>query len=355
MSVPTLPGITAQTITSSRITTRVLFSGDENGIPVVFIHGNHSSATYWEETMLALPAGYRGIAPDNRGYGDADRSAKIDATRGLRDLSDDLATLLDTLKIEKAHVVGHSLGGSVLWAFMQDYPERILTVTQVAPGSPFGFGGTKGETGEPSFPDFAGSGLVSHDFAALIAAGDRSSDNQLSPRNVMNAFYWKPPFVPARLEDLLSSTLSIHSEAPDYPGDVVPSENFPGLSAGVKGPNNAISAKYQGDVSKLYRITPKPPVLWIRGADDQIVGDASMFDLGTLGSLGAIPGYPGVEVYPPQPMVKQTRYVLEQYKQNGGDYQEVVLPDTAHTPYIEKPEDFNRAFHVHLSRVAVGG
>ena len=67
MSIPTLPGVMAKTISTTRLTTRVLFSGPDNGIPVVFIHGNASNATFWEETMLALPEGYRGIAPDMRG------------------------------------------------------------------------------------------------------------------------------------------------------------------------------------------------------------------------------------------------------------------------------------------------
>src|SRR5690606_33357400 len=109
MDIPTMQGVTAKSITTDRLTTRVLFSGAEDGIPVVFVHGNVSSATFWEETMLALPAGYRGIAADNRGYGGADLAKKIDATRGLGDLSDDLAALLDHLGIERAHLVGHSL------------------------------------------------------------------------------------------------------------------------------------------------------------------------------------------------------------------------------------------------------
>src|SRR5215472_7940265 len=104
-SIPTLTGITPRRVTTPRLTTRVLFSGPENGIPVLFIHGNASSATFFEETMLALPSGYRGIAPDQRGYGDADRSKKIDATRGLVDLSDDLIALLDYLHIDNAHVI----------------------------------------------------------------------------------------------------------------------------------------------------------------------------------------------------------------------------------------------------------
>ena len=89
MSIPTMEGVTAKTVITERITTRVLFTGPDSGAPVLFLHGNASSATWWEETMLAMPEGYRGIAPDQRGYGDADPERKIDATRGAGDLADD--------------------------------------------------------------------------------------------------------------------------------------------------------------------------------------------------------------------------------------------------------------------------
>lgn len=351
MSIPTLDGITAKHITSDRLTTRVLFSGADDGIPVVFVHGNVSSATFWEATMLALPEGYRGIALDNRGYGESDPDALIDATRGTKDFADDLLALLNTLAIEKAHFVGHSLGGSILWQFMIDYPDRIRTITMAAPGSPYGFGGSKGTNGEINFADGAGSGagIVNPEFAQAIADKDRGTESQTSPLVVMNAFYWKPPFVPDRIDDLLSSGLSIHTGDNKYPGDATPSENWPGVSAGKFGPNNALAPNYADDVSKLYAIDPKPPVLWIRGADDQIVSDASFFELGTLGSVGAVPGWPGADVFPPQPMVGQTRAVLDTYTENGGEYQEVVFEDTAHTPYIEKPDDFNQHFHAHIT------
>ena len=90
-----LSGVNARMVTTERLTTRVLFAGPEDGIPVLFIHGNFSSATWWEETLSTLPPGYRGIAPDQRGYGDADPSAKIDATRGMRDFVDDALALMD--------------------------------------------------------------------------------------------------------------------------------------------------------------------------------------------------------------------------------------------------------------------
>ncbi|MCA9893637.1 MAG: alpha/beta hydrolase [Anaerolineae bacterium] len=350
MSIPTLPGITAKTITSDRLATRVLFSGPEDGIPVLFVHGNVSSATYWEEVMVALPAGYRGIAPDNRGYGGADPSAKIDATRGTADLSDDLAALLDTLGIESAHLVGHSLGGSIIWQFMIDYPQRIRTVTLAAPGSPYGFGGCKGQDGEVNYPDGAGSGagIVNPDMVKNIIAQDRSADSPTSMRNVINSLYWKPPFIPERVEELLSSALSIHTGEEAYPGDAQASENWPMAAPGKFGPNNALAPIYRGDVSKLYVIEPKPKVLWIRGADDLIVSDNSMVDMGALGQLGYVPGWPGADAFPPQPMITQTRAVLQQYAANGGAYEEIVFEETGHSPYIEKPDLFNEHFHALL-------
>jgi pimeloyl-ACP methyl ester carboxylesterase len=47
MSPQLLPGITARTIATGRLSTRVLFSGPEDGTPVLFLHGNLSSATWW--------------------------------------------------------------------------------------------------------------------------------------------------------------------------------------------------------------------------------------------------------------------------------------------------------------------
>ena len=351
MEIPVMPGLQATTITSPRLTTRVLFRPGE-GEAVLLLHGNASSATFWEETMLALPAQYHAVAPDQRGYGGADRSKKVDATRGMADFSDDAFALLDTLGIQKAHIVGHSLGGAVVWRMMMDAPERILSVTVAAPGSPYGFGGSKGNDGQMCNPDGAGSGggIVNAEFTKLMAADERGVDNpHASPRIVMNTYYWKPPFKAAREEELLSSLNSEHIGGEEYPGDFTPSPHWPFVAPGKFGPANALSPLYAGDVSKIFGINPKPAVLWIRGADDQIVSDASLFDMGTLGALGVIPGWPGAEVYPSQPMVSQVRAMLEGYQANGGRFQEVVFEECGHTPYLEKPEAFNAAFHAHLA------
>ena len=95
-TVPTLPGITSQMVQTDRLAIHVLLSGPEDGAPVLFVHGNVSSATFWEETMLALPAGFRGIAVDLRGYGDTE-TLPIDATLGLSDMVDDIDSMVQAL------------------------------------------------------------------------------------------------------------------------------------------------------------------------------------------------------------------------------------------------------------------
>ena len=131
-TVPTLPGITSKVVDTSRLKMHVLTSGPENGAPVLFVHGNASSATYWEEIMLKLPAGFRGIAPDLRGYGDTEDKL-IDATRGMGDWIDDLLALMDALKIEKAHVIGHSMGGTLVFGLAARKASTASPATRTAP------------------------------------------------------------------------------------------------------------------------------------------------------------------------------------------------------------------------------
>ena len=350
MNTPTMEGITAKTITTERITTRVLFSGSDDGIPVLFLHGNVSSATWWEETMVTLPDGYRGIAPDQRGFGEAELEKKIDATKGMGDLANDAVALLDYLEIDKAHIVGNSLGGMVVWRMMADCPERFLTVTLVDTGSPYGFGGTKDVDGTPCFDDFAGSGggLSNPELIRRMQEGYRSMESQFSPRAAIRTLLVKPPFIPAREDELVDSLNSTHISKQDVPGDAVQSANWPFMAPGRWGATNATSPKYAVDVEKILAAEPKLSVLWIRGADDLVVSESAASDPGFLGRAGLIPGWPGEEVFPPQPMVGQTRTVLDKYASAGGSYQEVVIEDAGHLPFIEKPAEFNRAFHAHI-------
>jgi pimeloyl-ACP methyl ester carboxylesterase len=172
--------------------------------------------------------------------------------------------------------------------------------------------------------------------------GDRGAEDANSPRNVINSFYYKPPFRAAREDAYLDSLLLEKTGSDRYPGDLTPSANWPTVAPGMWGPINATSPKYL-NLSGIADMPHKPPILWIRGDSDQIVSDTSLFDFGTLGQLGAVPGWPGDEIFPPQPTVSQTRAVLDRYQANGGAYQEVVIADAGHSPHIEKPSAFMEA------------
>lgn len=337
-------------MTTKRLTTRVLFTG--GGSPVLFLHGNLSSATWWEETMLALPENYQGIAPDQRGFGDADPSMKIDARRGMGDLVDDVLALLDELHLERAHVIGNSMGGNVVWRMLRDVPDRIISATLAGPGSPFGFGGTKDSQGTSCFPDFAGSGagLFSPRLMRHIQEKDRGTASRFSPRQALRDLVYKPPFIPEREDAMVEALLAVHISERDLPGDMVESPNYPFYAPGSWGAANALSPKYAGDINRLYRASPKPPVLWVRGSHDVAISDHAASDPGTFGQLGLIDGYPGEAVFPPQPMVSQIRAVLDRYAEHGGHYEEVVIENSGHIPFIERPHEFNTVFHQFLGR-----
>src|SRR5690554_2173792 len=178
LTIDHLEEIGTSRVQTRRLETLVLTSGPEDGVPVLLIHGNASSSTFWEEVMVALPPRYRAIAPDLRGYGETEDKL-IDATRGSADWVDDLLALKQALGIGKYHVAGHSLGGFVLWRLIAEDAPNVLSATFVAPGSPYGFGGTKDVEGTPTWLDFAGSGggLVNPDMARMMAEGERGTDH----------------------------------------------------------------------------------------------------------------------------------------------------------------------------------
>ncbi len=330
-----------------------MFSGDEDGVPVLFIHGNFSSATWWEESLVTLPRGFRGIAPDQRGYHGADPEAKIDATRGMGDFVDDALALMDYLGYERFHLVGNSLGGLVVWWMLADAPERLLSATLAGPGAPFGFGGTRDAAGTPTTPDFAGSGggLINPDLIKSLLDGDRDTVSDFSPRGIMRRLVWSGGQIPEREDALIDAMFRVHIGDRELPGDKEESPHWPFVRPGKWGATNAMSPRYAGNlVQRILAATPKVPVLWLYGAEDLAVSNTAASDPGTWGPTGRLPGFPGSAAYPPQPMMDQIRKMLDDYRGVGGTYEEVAIADSGHVPFITHPEAFNRAFHSHLER-----
>ena len=342
---PLPKGVRSQTVSTGRLETHYLESGKADGTPLVLLHGNCSSSRFWGELMGDLPDEYRVLAPDLRGYGDT-ADEPVDATDGLGDFAADVHALLVELGVdETVSMVGWSNGGGVTLRSVRERPADVSAAVLVNPVSPYGFGGTVDVEGTPAYEDYAGSGggAVNESFIDALAAGDRSTESDTSPRAILRSFYVDPSteLDPALEEAYLDSILSTAIGEENYPGDVTESGNWPGIGPGERGVNNAISPKYL-DNSDIVDVSPKPPIHWLRGENDSIVSNESFFDLGYLGQIGEVPGWPGEDVFAPQPMVDQTRRVLEDYADAGGDIDESVYEGVGHSPHIEAPERFRK-------------
>jgi pimeloyl-ACP methyl ester carboxylesterase len=339
--------VTERTLATRRIATNAWEAGV--GDALLLVHGNLSNGAVWREQLALLPPGIRGIAPDLRGFGRSE-AAPIDATRGVRDFADDLVALLDALDLDAVHVAGHSLGGGVALQLALDHPERVRSLALVAPISPHGFGGTHAD-GTPCAPDFAGSGggAANPELVRLIAAGERGGEQPLSPRATIRTLFFPTPQDVRDEELLLEAMLETRIGEDHYPGDALPSEHWPAVAPGGRGVLNAISPRWC-DLTPFADAGLMLPVLWVRGDQDAIVGDASLVDFGQLGALGIMPDWPGAEAFPPQPMVAQTRALLERHAANGGSYREEVLADTGHFAFTQRPREFATLLHAHLKQ-----
>ncbi|MBN9612097.1 MAG: alpha/beta hydrolase [Actinobacteria bacterium] len=338
-------GITRRLIETPRLRTGILErTGDDPATPpertVVLVHGNVSSSLFWQEVMRDLPRELRVIAIDLRGFG-VSEAKPIDATRGVRDFSDDVAATLAELGIPQAHMVGWSMGGGVLMQFALDHP--ALSLTLQAPVSPYGFGGTRRDGSQATADDAGcGGGAANPDFVQRLRDGDTSADEQTSPRSVLRSGYVSADYTTEHEDVWVASMLTTSTAEGNYPGDGVASENWPGFGAGDTGVLNTMAPKHF-DVSAIVDLAEKPPVLWIRGDADAIVSDTSFFDLNYLGQLGVVPGWPGEETAPAQPMVSQTRDVLDAYRAAGGSVTELTFPGVGHAPHLERPTEFRAA------------
>lgn len=320
----------------------------ESNKAVVLIHGNLSSSLIWEDIIQKIPEDFDVVAPDLRGFGDSGRRP-VDATKGLRDFSDDILELLVSLKYDYYVLVGHSMGGGIALQALIDSRNKvkIKKVVLADPLSPYGYGGTKDAYGTPCYSDYSGSGagLVAKynpEFVRLLKAKYTGIDHPSAPANAVRAYFADDYVIGETLmSKLLAMLFSTEVSEDNYPGDYVESPNWPYIAPGSRGVLNAMSPKYL-NLREALNIAEKPPILWIHGSKDIIISDMSLLDVAVLGLMGYIPGYPGQEKFPPQPMVSQIRNFLEEYVVRGGAYEKLIIEGAGHTPFIERPEEFTK-------------
>lgn len=101
------------------------------GEPVFILHGLYGSSDNWMPVARLLSEKYQLILVDLRNHG----TSPHDNSHKYADMVTDLAWLFHELDIEKAHIIGHSMGGKAAIAFAADYPEKVrsLIVADIAP------------------------------------------------------------------------------------------------------------------------------------------------------------------------------------------------------------------------------
>lgn len=106
--------------------------GDPAGSPLLLVMGANASGVTWPDALVdRLARHHRVIRYDHR---DTGRSSAVFADRpyAIRDLAEDAVAVLDGLGVDRAHVVGMSMGGVLVQLLLLDHPDRLLSATVLA-------------------------------------------------------------------------------------------------------------------------------------------------------------------------------------------------------------------------------
>jgi pimeloyl-ACP methyl ester carboxylesterase len=129
------PPLTKPYFDSNGVKIHYVVQGKQDGEPVLLIHGYTVNIDLqWAPVLKALTKDYKVIAMDCRGHGGSEKPHDP-AKYGL-EMTKDAVRLLDHLKIDKAHVVGYSMGGSITLQLAARHPERLRTATLGGMGLP---------------------------------------------------------------------------------------------------------------------------------------------------------------------------------------------------------------------------
>jgi pimeloyl-ACP methyl ester carboxylesterase len=110
---------------------RAVYRVAGSGPVVVLIHGMINSSRHWEAVAMRLAGSHRVIAPDLIGHGDS-ATPRGDYSLGAHAAS--IRDLLATLGVDRATIVGHSLGGGVAMQFFYQFPQRTERLVLVSSG-----------------------------------------------------------------------------------------------------------------------------------------------------------------------------------------------------------------------------
>ncbi len=127
MNSSNLTGQSANTVKANGINLSYEITG--NGPHLILIEGLGVGAWLWEKQVPAFSKNFTTVVYDNRGAGKSD---KPEGPYTISLMADDLAALMDTLQISKAHILGASMGGFIALDFALRYPEKVDRLVLVA-------------------------------------------------------------------------------------------------------------------------------------------------------------------------------------------------------------------------------
>lgn len=123
-----IPGAAERAVEVNGVCLRVFDAGPADGPVVVLAHGFPELAYSWRHQIPVLAAaGFRVLAPDQRGYGGSSRPEQVEAY-DITALTGDLIGLLDDVGAERAALVGHDWGAVVTWSAALLHPDRVGAV-----------------------------------------------------------------------------------------------------------------------------------------------------------------------------------------------------------------------------------
>jgi pimeloyl-ACP methyl ester carboxylesterase len=93
------------------------------GDPIVLVHGFATSGHLWSDVVPALPDGHRVVVPDLLGHGRSDPAVR--ARVDIDSHADRLVAVMDELRIERACLVGHGVGGGIVQSIAIRFPQRV--------------------------------------------------------------------------------------------------------------------------------------------------------------------------------------------------------------------------------------
>lgn len=114
-------------------------AGPAQGPLVLLLHGFPETSYQYRSQLTALAqAGFRAVAPNQRGYSPGARPTDV-ADYGILDLAQDIIQIANALGAERFHLVGHDWGGGIAWTLGRFYPKRVASLTVLSTPHPDAF------------------------------------------------------------------------------------------------------------------------------------------------------------------------------------------------------------------------